>query len=146
MISPNNFYSHDHELIKLQQSKESYKVDVDDPVKEVSQQFESLFVDMMLQSMRKATQKSDLLDSHAMQTYEQLFDQEIAKNLSKSSVFGIAEAIERQILQINHLKSLYESINGNVREYNRRNDYPLELADRSARRYEGRFTHCSKLA
>ena len=46
----------------------------------------------------------------------------------------LQQAIERQILQINHLKSLYESINGNVREYNRRNDYPLELADRSARR------------
>ena len=65
--------------------------------KEVAQQFESLFVNMMLQAMRKATNKSELLNSQATQTYEQLFDQEIATSLSRTGSFGIAEAIERQI-------------------------------------------------
>ena len=63
----------------------------------MAQQFESLFVNMMLQAMRKATNKSELLNSQATQTYEQLFDQEIATSLSKTGSFGIAEAIERQI-------------------------------------------------
>ena len=99
MTALNNFYSYGLEHSKLQPATEASRVSVNDSVKEVSQKFESLFVDMMLQSMRKATQKSGLLDSNAMQTYEQLFDQEMAKSLSKSSVFGIAEAIERQIQQ-----------------------------------------------
>ena len=97
MSALNNFYSYGLEHSNLQPASEAPKVSDNDSVKEVSQQFESLFVDMMLQSMRKATQKSGLLDSHAMQTYEQLFDQELAKSLSETSVFGIAEAIERQI-------------------------------------------------
>ena len=87
MTALNNFYSYGLEHSKLQPATEASRVSDNDSVKEVSQKFESLFVDMMLQSMRKATQKSGLLDSNAMQTYEQLFDQEIA------------EAIERQIQQ-----------------------------------------------
>ena len=82
---------------RLAQLKESARSDEADNSKEVAQQFESLFVNMMLQAMRKATNKSELLNSQATQTYEQLFDQEIANSLSKTGSFGIAEAIERQI-------------------------------------------------
>tara|TARA_B100000886_G_C20396046_1_gene480416 strand:- start:758 stop:1201 length:444 start_codon:yes stop_codon:yes gene_type:complete len=96
----NNFYQPTLGSTKLQQVQEAKKPDSDSAIKEASEQFESLFVDMMLRSMRKATQKSGLLDSHATQTYEQLFDQEIAKNLSQSRVFGIAEVIERQLQYI----------------------------------------------
>ena len=39
---------------------------------------------MMLQSMRKATERSGLLDSHATETYEQMFDQELSMHLSKT--------------------------------------------------------------
>lgn len=82
---------------RLAQLRESTESGEADNSKEVAQQFESLFVNMMLQAMRKATNKSELLNSQATQTYEQLFDQEIATNLSKTGSFGIAEAIERQI-------------------------------------------------
>ena len=82
---------------RLTQLRENSKSDVGGTTKEVAQQFESLFVNMMLQAMRKATNKSGLLDSQATQTYEQLFDQEVATSLSKTGSFGIAEAIERQI-------------------------------------------------
>ncbi len=85
------------DFTRLAQLRESSRSSETDSNKEVAQQFESLFVNMMLQAMRKATNKSELLNSQASQTYEQLFDEEIATKLSKTGSFGIAEAIERQI-------------------------------------------------
>lgn len=83
-------------LAQLKENSKGLKGE-DNVSKEVSQQFEALFINMMLQSMRKATDRSGLIDSHATRTYEQLFDQEIATKLSQTGSFGIAEAIERQV-------------------------------------------------
>ena len=97
VLNKHNLSTTSLDFSRLSQLKESAKSGEADNSKEVAQQFESLFVNMMLQAMRKATSKSELLNSQATQTYEQLFDQEIATSLSKTSSFGIAEAIERQI-------------------------------------------------
>ena len=97
MVTSNSAGGTSLDFSRLTQLRESSKSDVGGTTKEVAQQFESLFVNMMLQAMRKATNKSGLLDSQATQTYEQLFDQEVATSLSKTGSFGIAEAIERQI-------------------------------------------------
>ena len=43
--------------------------------KEVAQQFEAIFINMMLKSMREATDRSGLLDSEATKTHESMFDQ-----------------------------------------------------------------------
>ena len=45
--------------------------------KEVAQQFEAIFINMMLKSMRDATERSGLLDSQATKTYESMFDQSV---------------------------------------------------------------------
>ena len=66
-------------------------------VDKVAEQFESIFINMMLQSMRKATERSGLMDSDAAQTYESMFDQELALHLSEQGGFGVAEALERQM-------------------------------------------------
>ena len=96
-LNKHNLRTTSLDFSRLAQLKESARSGEADNSKEVAQQFESLFVNMMLQAMRKATNKSELLNSQATQTYEQLFDQEIATSLSKTGSFGIAEAIERQI-------------------------------------------------
>ena len=97
MLNKHNVGTTSLDFSRLAQLRESAGSAEADDSKEVAQQFESLFVNMMLQAMRKATNKSELLNSQATQTYEQLFDQEIATSLSKTGSFGIAEAIERQI-------------------------------------------------
>ncbi len=97
MLNKHNVGTTSLDFSRLAQLRESSGSAEADDSKEVAQQFESLFVNMMLQAMRKATNKSELLNSQATQTYEQLFDQEIATSLSKTGSFGIAEAIERQI-------------------------------------------------
>ena len=53
------------DFARMAQLRNNAKVDEEGSIKEVAQQFESIFVNMMLQSMRKATERSGLLDSHA---------------------------------------------------------------------------------
>ncbi len=72
--------------------------------KEVAQQFESIFINMMLKSMRDATERSGLLDSEATKTYESMFDQQLSTELAGKGTFGIAEALQNQ-LNLNPSKS-----------------------------------------
>jgi len=63
----------------------------------VAQQFESLFINLMLKEMRKTVSRSDLLGSDAMETYEQMFDQQIALGMAKAGGIGLAPFIEAQL-------------------------------------------------
>jgi len=67
----------------------------------VAEQFESLFLHMMLKEMRKTVSRSDLLGSDAMETYEQMFDQQIALGMAKSGGIGLAPFIEAQLARQN---------------------------------------------
>ncbi|MBS0396952.1 MAG: rod-binding protein, partial [Proteobacteria bacterium] len=49
----------------------------------VAQQFESLFVGMMLKSMRDAKLGDGLFDSNETRFYQDLFDQQLAQTLSQ---------------------------------------------------------------
>jgi len=85
------------DFAQIAQLKSNAKADEAGSLKEVAQQFESIFINMMLQSMRKATERSGLMDSDAAQTYESMFDQELALHLSEQGGLGVAEALERQM-------------------------------------------------
>lgn len=63
----------------------------------VARQFEALFVNMMLDSMRSATVTSDLSDSGEMELYQQMFDRQIALGLSQGSGLGLARMIVEQL-------------------------------------------------
>ena len=67
--------------------------------KEVAQQFEAIFINMMLKSMREATDRSGLLDSETTKTYESMFDQQLSTELSANGTFGIAQALQNQLSQ-----------------------------------------------
>lgn len=64
---------------------------------EVASQFESLFVQMMLKSMREATMEGGLFDSNALDSYEQMYDQQLAVELSRHGGIGLAEVIVEQL-------------------------------------------------
>ena len=66
-------------------------------VDKVAEQFESIFINMMLKSMRDATQRSGLMDSQAGRMYESMFDQEVSMHLAKNGSLGLAEKIKEQI-------------------------------------------------
>ena len=63
--------------------------------KEVGSQFEALFVQMMLKSMRDAAAplKSGLLDSSATDTFEEMYHGELSQEIAKRSSLGIADWI-----------------------------------------------------
>ena len=99
------------DFAQIAQLKSNAKADEAGSLKEVAQQFESIFINMMLQSMRKATERSGLMDSDAAQTYESMFDQELALHLSEKGGFGVAEALERQ-MQMNQSRKRVTSPDG----------------------------------
>ena len=65
--------------------------------KPVLEKFEALFIDQMLQSMRKATARSELFDSEGIKLYESLFDKEISEELAKSGGLGLTKSLEQQL-------------------------------------------------
>lgn len=69
----------------------------DEATKGVAQQFESLFLNMMLKEMRKTVNRSGLLGSDAMDTYQQMFDQQVALGMSRAGGIGLAPFIEEQL-------------------------------------------------
>ncbi|HHI76446.1 MAG TPA: flagellar assembly peptidoglycan hydrolase FlgJ [Gammaproteobacteria bacterium] len=64
---------------------------------EVARQFESLFTQMMLRSMRDASFGGGLLDSRNTEFYRDMYDQQLAVELSRQRGLGLAEVIKRQL-------------------------------------------------
>jgi flagellar protein FlgJ len=62
-----------------------------------AQQFESLFIDMMLKSARAANFKDPLFGSSQQRFYEDLYDQQLSIELSKTHTFGLAEMLVQQL-------------------------------------------------
>ncbi|MBT2326190.1 flagellar assembly peptidoglycan hydrolase FlgJ [Variovorax paradoxus] len=65
-------------------------------LKQVSRQFEALFMNMVLKSMRQATPSSGLLESQNEKVYMSMLDQQLSQNLSGRGV-GLAEAMLAQL-------------------------------------------------
>ena len=59
-------------------------------LEEVAAQFESIFLQQMLKSMRDATVKSDLFDSSQMDTYQSMADQQLAVQFAEQGGIGLA--------------------------------------------------------
>jgi flagellar protein FlgJ len=67
-------------------------------VKAVAEQVEALFLQMMLKSMRDATQaESGETVSNETSMYQDMFDKQVALTLSKHQDLGIARLFERQL-------------------------------------------------
>jgi len=65
-------------------------------LQQVSRQFEAMFMNIVLKSMREATPSSGLLDSQSQKVYQSMFDQQLTQNLSGRGV-GLAEAMLAQL-------------------------------------------------
>ena len=66
-------------------------------IEEVAAQFESLFLQQMLKSMRDATVKSDLFDSSELETYQSMADQQLALQLAEQGGIGLARMMVEQM-------------------------------------------------
>ena len=72
------------------------KSNSDKDLKQVAEEFESLFINEMLKRAHSAKLAKTILTSEAEDTYTSLLNQERSKTLAKSHNFGIAEALVNQ--------------------------------------------------
>ena len=77
--------------------KRQAKADPRAGLRQASQQFEALFMQMMLKAMRDAVPRSGLLADDSGRMYESMLDQQLAQVLASRSGTGLATAIERQL-------------------------------------------------
>ena len=65
-------------------------------LKDISSQFESLFINQILKQARKNKIENGLFDSEAISTFNSMIDEQYSEILSKKTNFGIAEALFNQ--------------------------------------------------
>ena len=66
-------------------------------LKEVARQFEAVFMQMVLKSMRDANLGEGILDSDQTKFYQEMFDQQLALELPKKQGLGLGDTIIRQL-------------------------------------------------
>ena len=77
--------------------RSSERVNTPEAAREVAQQFEALFIQMMIKEMRSASISSGLFDSHQMDTYQAMHDQQLALDMARSGGLGLADVMVEQM-------------------------------------------------
>lgn len=90
-------------------------------LKEVARQFEALFIQMMVKSMREASLNEGIMDNDQSKLYQGMYDQQLSLELSKGKGLGLADTLVRQ---------LSRGVGGGGQEYALPS--PQQLAVRSA--------------
>jgi Rod binding domain-containing protein len=62
-------------------------------IEKVARDFESIFLNKLMSSMRKTVPKSGLLESFASDMFQSMMDEEISKEMSKNKGMGMGEMI-----------------------------------------------------
>ena len=79
-------------------------------INEVASQFEALFIQQMMKSMRDAVPKSDHLD-----TYQAMADQQLSVNLAQQGGIGLARVLVEQMQTKGYVPPVTEQLNQGVR-------------------------------
>jgi len=88
-----------HDFGGLGKLKGQARADAKAATREAAQQFEALFLQMMLKSMRDASIKSDLNESSSSgkDTFEAMFDKEISLAMAKRNSLGLADLLVKHM-------------------------------------------------
>jgi len=76
--------------------RQSAKQNSPDALKAAAKQFEALFMNMVMKSMRDATPQDGPFDTEQSKMYTSMLDQQISQNLAKRGV-GLADVLVRQL-------------------------------------------------
>ena len=66
----------------------------DEAITKTAKQFEAMFLQMMLKSMREAVPKGGLFDSDETETFEQMLDQQFALAMAERGSTGLSQMVE----------------------------------------------------
>ncbi len=68
-------------------------------IKKLSDEFEAIFMEIVLKSMRETVDKSQLTDGgNGEQIFQSMLDSEYSKNLASQRTSGLADSIEKHLL------------------------------------------------
>ena len=89
----------------------------EDAAQEVGRQFEAMFVQMVFKSMREANVplKSDLMSSSSIDTFEQMYHEELSQVMAQKGLFGLGDWLTDQVkTQSRNIKAVdaYKQLNG----------------------------------
>jgi flagellar protein FlgJ len=76
--------------------KQSAKAGSPEALKGAATQFESMFINMMMKSMRDATPQDGPMDSQETKTFTSMLDQQMSQKLAKRGI-GLADVLVRQL-------------------------------------------------
>jgi peptidoglycan hydrolase FlgJ len=69
-------------------------------LKKAGEDFEALFINQLMQSMRRTVLKSKFLDdAPGKEVYQSLFDREISKRMAQKGALGVGKTIYRSVLE-----------------------------------------------
>jgi len=91
-------------LERLRNSSAFGKSNSDEDIEKVSRDFESIFLNKLMSSMRKTVHKSGLLESFASDMFQSMMDEEISKEMAKNKGMGMGEMIYNDLSDINRVR------------------------------------------
>lgn len=98
-----------HDLNSLNELRQMANTDKVGAIRQAAKQFESVFMGMLLSSMRKASapmEEGNPLNSNATGFFRDMYDNQLATHLSQSGSLGLADLMVRQLAP--------ETVKGNV--------------------------------
>jgi Rod binding domain-containing protein len=78
----------------------------------VAEQFEGMFLHMMLKEMRKTVPESVFFDSPSMKLFQDMQDQQVALDLAKEGPLGLATMLKANIAQQQGVKNRLDKPEG----------------------------------
>jgi peptidoglycan hydrolase FlgJ len=97
----------------LNKLKNSAKENSPEAIKEVAKQFEAVFINMVMKSMRAATPQDGPFDNEQSRTFTAMLDQQLSTNLANKGV-GLAEVLTRQLTKSSHgaVNAMEQAVSG----------------------------------
>lgn len=116
MTSPANLSGGSyHDLAGLAALRGEAKRGDKSSLEQVAREFEALFVNMMLDSARQSVIKGGLFESPALDSYTEMFDQQLSVSLSNSGGIGLAKTI---VSQLEYLQQTSDKTSSSIGEGN----------------------------
>ncbi len=81
--------------------KNSAKDNSPESIKEVAKQFEAVFINMVMKSMRAASPQDGIFDNEQSKTFTAMLDQQLSRNLADKGV-GLADILTRQLTKFSN--------------------------------------------
>jgi flagellar protein FlgJ len=93
--------------------KQSARAGSPEALKTAATQFEAMFVNMMLKSMRDATPQDGMMDSQQSKTFTSMLDQQTSQNIAKKGI-GLSDMLIRQLTKTSDNQALAIGADGNA--------------------------------